>query len=223
MANMATIWALQGITIDVRTFTSLPLRANAPWTLWNLPPQLTNTTIVIHKQIDHGRQQHDQCIKKSHPEVPFAQVGYDTIVALTQLAEVFKNNFQKVKAPQLSTSPIKAAENKSPAALTQHISSSPMKHKYHTRSQAVVNMGGAPNTPSLQRVVTPMTSQAASLRVPTRSQIFPPEICHKMILEHGNNKHGRCLGNESLVPTTSCKRSGKSSNGQENGVHGPHE
>jgi hypothetical protein len=38
-------------------------------------------------------------LKLPHPEVPFSNVGDDTITALTQLAEIFKNNFQKPKSP----------------------------------------------------------------------------------------------------------------------------
>jgi hypothetical protein len=73
--------------------------------------------------------------KNPHTELPFAQVGDDTIAALTQLAEIFKNKFQNFKAPELSNSLIKAAENKRPAALTQPIFTSPMQHKYQTRSK----------------------------------------------------------------------------------------
>jgi hypothetical protein len=40
MANMDTLWAQQCITIDVRTLTSLPLRAIAQWTLWSPPPTI---------------------------------------------------------------------------------------------------------------------------------------------------------------------------------------
>jgi hypothetical protein len=138
------------------------------------PPQFTNTTIVIHRHIDHGRQRHDQSIKNPHPEIPFAQFGDDTIAALTQLAEIFKNHFQKVKAPELSTSPIKASENKRPAALTQPMFTSSMQHKYKTRSRTTINTGSATNTHLLLRVVTPMTGQAASPRVPTRSQNLSP-------------------------------------------------
>jgi hypothetical protein len=35
---------------------------------------------------------------------------YDTITALTQLAAIFKNKFQKPKAPELTHAPLKAAE-----------------------------------------------------------------------------------------------------------------
>jgi hypothetical protein len=41
-------------------------------------------------------------LKLPHPEVPFAQVGDDKITALTQLAALFKNKFQKPKAPELT-------------------------------------------------------------------------------------------------------------------------
>jgi hypothetical protein len=67
-------------------------------------------------------------LKKPHPDVPFAHVGDDTISALTHLEEIFKNKFQKLKSPELSPSPIKAAENKRPPALTQPILSSPQQH-----------------------------------------------------------------------------------------------
>jgi hypothetical protein len=105
-------------------------------------------------------------LKNPHPAVPFAKVGNDTIEALTQLAEIFKNKFQKVKPPALSNSPIKAAENKRPAVLITPILTSPIQHNYQTRSQSTINTGAANNTPLLPRVVTPMTGQAASPRVP---------------------------------------------------------
>jgi hypothetical protein len=76
-------------------------------------PQFPNSTIVFHRQIDHDSQLHVQCIKNPHPEGPFAQIGDDTIEALTKLAETFKNKFQKVQNPGLSNAPAKAAETKS--------------------------------------------------------------------------------------------------------------
>jgi hypothetical protein len=170
MANMATLWAQQCINIDVKTCTFPPPQANASWTLWSFSSRFTNATIVIHRQIDHDRQRHDQCIKKPHPEFPFAQVGDDTISALTQLAEIFKNKFQTVKAPELSNAPIKAAKNKRPDVMAQPILTSPMQHKFQTRSKTTIHTGGATNTPLLPRVITPMTGRAAPPRVPTLSQ-----------------------------------------------------
>jgi hypothetical protein len=66
-------------------------------------------------------------LKNPHPEVPFAQFGDDTIEALTKLAKIFKNKFQKVKSPELSNAPAKAAENKRTAILDQPILTSHMQ------------------------------------------------------------------------------------------------
>jgi hypothetical protein len=64
-------------------------------------------------------------LKNHHPDVPFVHIRDDTISALTQLPEIFKNKFQKLKSLNLSPSPIKAAENKRPPDLLQPILSSP--------------------------------------------------------------------------------------------------
>jgi hypothetical protein len=113
-------------------------------------------------------------LKHHHPEVPFAHVGDDTITALTQLAEIFKNKFQKPKSPEFTYLPIKATENKRPAALTKPFLSSPQQHEYQTRSQTAIYTTKTSNTPLLPIMVTPMTSQAASRRVPARSQNLSP-------------------------------------------------
>jgi hypothetical protein len=105
-------------------------------------PQLSSTDRLIMAANDMTNT-----LKNTHPTVPFTQVGDGTITALTQLAEIFKNKFQKVKAPELSNAPITAAENKRPAVMAQPILTSPMKPKHHTRSQTTINTGGATNTP----------------------------------------------------------------------------
>jgi hypothetical protein len=109
-------------------------------------------------------------LKHPHPEVPFDQVGDGTITALTHVAAIFKNKFQKPTAPELIQAPLKAAENKQPAALTQPILTSPVQHKYQTRSQRQLTVNTASNTPLLPRVVTPITGQAASPRVPAQTK-----------------------------------------------------
>jgi hypothetical protein len=86
----------------------------------------------------------------------------------------FKNKFQKLKSPELSHSPIDATGNKRPPALTQPILSSPQQHKYQMRSQTKINTVNTSTTPLLPRVITPMTGQAVSPRVPTRSQNLSP-------------------------------------------------
>jgi hypothetical protein len=72
----------------------------------NFPmPQLSSTDrlIMAANDIYNGLNNH-------HPELPFAQVGDDTIDALMKLAEIFKNKFQKVQTPLLSNAPANTAE-----------------------------------------------------------------------------------------------------------------
>jgi hypothetical protein len=46
-------------------------------------------------------------LKHPRPDFPFAQVGDDTITALSKLAAILKNKFQKPIAPELVHVPIK--------------------------------------------------------------------------------------------------------------------
>jgi hypothetical protein len=113
-------------------------------------------------------------LKHPHPEVPFAQVGDDKITVLAQLAAIFKNKFPKPSAQELIQAPLKAAENKQPAALAHPILTSPIQHKYQTRSQIPISVNTARSTPLLPRVVTAMMGQAVSPRVPARTQNISP-------------------------------------------------
>jgi hypothetical protein len=132
-------------------------------------PQLSSTDMLLMADNDMTN-----ALKPPHPEVPFAHVRDDTITLLTQLADIFKNKFQKPKSPELTHAPIKAAENKRPAALTQSVLTSPMQHRYQTRSQISIHTKTTSKMPLLMRVVTPMTGQAASPRVPARTQNLSP-------------------------------------------------
>jgi hypothetical protein len=59
----------------------------------NLPmPQLSSTYRLIMADNDMSN-----ALKNPHPEIPFTEIGDDTIEALTTLAEIFKNNFKKFK------------------------------------------------------------------------------------------------------------------------------
>jgi hypothetical protein len=113
-------------------------------------------------------------LKHPHPEVQFTQVSDDTITALAQLATIFKNKFQKPSAPKLIQAPLKAAENKQPAALSHPILTSPMQHNYQTRSQRPISVNPARNTPSLSRAATPMAGHATSPRVQARTKSLSP-------------------------------------------------
>jgi hypothetical protein len=115
-------------------------------------------------------------LKHPHPDVPFTTVGDDTITALSQLAAIFKNKFQKLLAPELVEAPVKAAKNKQPEALVQPILTSPMNHNYQTTSQQPSNVIQSRNSPLLPRVVTPVARHASSLRVPARTHNLSPRI-----------------------------------------------
>jgi hypothetical protein len=60
-------------------------------------------------------------LKNPHPEVPFSHIGDDTTTALTTLAKMFKNKFQKVHILELQTAPAKVAERTFPATSSNPI------------------------------------------------------------------------------------------------------
>jgi hypothetical protein len=132
-------------------------------------PQLYSSSRLLMAANDMAN-----ALKHPHPEVPFTQVDDDSTTALAQLAAIFKNKFQRPSAPEPIQAPLGAAENTQQPALAQPILTSPMRHKYQTRSQRPISANTSRNTPLLPRVVTPMTGQAASLRVPAQKQNISP-------------------------------------------------
>jgi hypothetical protein len=134
----------------------------------NFPmPQLSSTDRLIM-----AANEMSNVLKNPHPEVPFSHIGDDTIAALTMLAEIFKNNFQKVQNLGLPNAPAKAAERTIPAESSNPILAYPMHQRCQTRSQ--INAEDTTNTPLLARVVTPMMSRPAPPRVPMCSQNLSP-------------------------------------------------
>jgi hypothetical protein len=73
-------------------------------------PQLSSTDRLIMAASDMSN-----ALKNPHPEVPFSHIGDDTITAITTLAKIFKNKFQKVQIPGLPTAPAKVADSTFPA------------------------------------------------------------------------------------------------------------
>jgi hypothetical protein len=67
-------------------------------------PQLSSTDRLLLAANDMAN-----ALKHPNPEVPFAQVGDDTITALGQLAVILKKKFQKPTAPELIQAPLKAS------------------------------------------------------------------------------------------------------------------
>jgi hypothetical protein len=118
-------------------------------------------------------------LKHLHSDVPFATIGDDTIMVLTQLATIFKNKFQKPLAPEALSPRLQSAENKRPAALIQQTLSSPIRPVYQTRSQAINPTAHARSSESQHsspppRVVTPAPNGTAPPRVPARARNLSP-------------------------------------------------
>jgi hypothetical protein len=59
-------------------------------------PQLSST-----ERVSMAAQDMNDALKHPHPDVPFATIGDETIMALTTLATIFKNMFRKPLAPRL--------------------------------------------------------------------------------------------------------------------------
>jgi hypothetical protein len=119
-------------------------------------------------------------LKHPRPYAPFATIGDDTIMALSQIATIFKNKFQKPSAPEIIQTPIKAAEKKQPSALIQPILTSPMKHtkknrfQHQARPTSPTSVIESQNSPLLPRVVTLTVRSAAPPRVPARAHNLSP-------------------------------------------------
>jgi hypothetical protein len=121
---------------------------------------------------------HDMNDALKHPH-PDATIGDDTITALTPLAAIFKNKYNKPSAPVIIDYHIKAAENKRPTVLIQPFITPPVKHNYQTKSQTEANqatshVSESQNSPQLLRVVTPAARSAAPPRVPARARNLSP-------------------------------------------------
>jgi hypothetical protein len=91
-------------------------------------PQLSSTDRLIMADNDISNE-----LNNHHPKVPFSHIGDDTIAALTKLAEIFKNKFQKVQTHGLPNAPAKAAEGTIPDELSHPILASPMHQRCQTR------------------------------------------------------------------------------------------
>jgi hypothetical protein len=132
-------------------------------------PQLSSTSILIMAANDMPN-----ALKNPHPEVPFSYIWDDTITALTTLAEIFQNKFQKVQIPGLPTAPAKVTERTFPSESSNPILASPRPPQNQTKSQTTIHSQNTTNAPLLTRVITPMTSRPAPPRVPMCSQNIPP-------------------------------------------------
>jgi hypothetical protein len=155
-------------------------------------PQLSSTDRLLMAAKDMT-----DAFQNTHPDVPFASVGDDTIKALADLAAIFKVKLQQ--APSLATpaSPATLAQRPSLIPLSTHILSSPMPDKRQTRSQTTTHTQDIPDVPLPPRVVTPRTLRHSPPRAPTSSRRLSPrnlsqdDFCGtdtaNMAIDLGNN------------------------------------
>jgi hypothetical protein len=132
-------------------------------------PQLSSTDrlLMAAKNITDALQ-------NPHPGVPFTSVGDDTIVALTDLAAIFKLKLQQATSPATQASPAKVVPRPSLAPSSTQILNSSIPIGQQTRSQTTIHTQDIPNVPLPPRVVTPRTRHPSPPRVPTGSQRFSP-------------------------------------------------
>jgi hypothetical protein len=112
-----------------------------------------------------------------HPEVPFAQIGDDTILALAELAAIFKLKLQQTPPATLPTAPLKGIQRQCLAESSNPMLASPMPPPRQARSQTTIHTKDMTNAPLPPRVVTPRTLRPSPLRVPTQSRrLSPPNL-----------------------------------------------
>jgi hypothetical protein len=108
-------------------------------------------------------------LQNPHPDVPFTQVGDDTILALTALAEIFKLKLQKIQTPARQVAPPKVAQRPFLIESSHPMLSSPLPLPRQTRSQTTIYAQNIAKAPLLLRVVTPVTRTSPPPRVPTHT------------------------------------------------------
>jgi hypothetical protein len=132
-------------------------------------PRLSSTDRLIMAANDMM-----DALQNPHPDVPFTQVGDDTISALTALAEIFKLKLQRVQTPARQVAPPKVALRPFLAKSYHPMLSSPMPLPRQRRSQTTIYAQDIANASLLPRLVTPVTRTSPPPRVPTLTENLSP-------------------------------------------------
>jgi hypothetical protein len=155
-------------------------------------------------------------LQSPHPDVPFTQVGDDTISALTALAKIFKLKLQKVQTPALPAAPPKVVLRPCLAESSNPILASPMSLPRQTRSQTTIYARDIAKAPLLPRVVTPMTRTSLT-------EYFSPQLVLRRLLRHGHFPHGHSPRESPLVPVAPIQYSCSPRHLKGSGIHGTYE
>jgi hypothetical protein len=132
-------------------------------------PQLSSTDRLIMAAKDMT-----DALQNPHPEVPFARIGDDTILALSELAAIFKLKLQQAPPPTLPSAPPKVTQRPCLSESSKPILASPLPLRRKTRSQTTIQTQDITNAPLPPRVVTPRTLGKLPPRAPSRSHRLSP-------------------------------------------------
>jgi hypothetical protein len=132
-------------------------------------PQLSSTDRLLVAAKDTT-----DALQIPHPEVPFASVVNDTILALAELAAIFKLKLHQTPSPTPRAAPRPVFQSPCLAESSDQIMNSPMPASQQTRSQTTIHTQAIPKVPLLPRVVTPRSLHLSPPRVPTRSRSLSP-------------------------------------------------
>jgi hypothetical protein len=132
-------------------------------------PQLSSTDRLLVTAKDMP-----DALQNPHPEVPFTQIGDDTMSALAELAAISKLKLRQTPAATLPTVALKVTQRPCLAESSTPLLASPMPLPRQTRSQTTIHTQDITNAPLSPRVVTPRTIRPSPPRVPTRSQRLSP-------------------------------------------------
>jgi hypothetical protein len=132
-------------------------------------PQLSSTDRLLMASKDMMN-----ALQNPHPEVPFARVGDDTILALAELAAIFKLKSRQTPSPVPQAVPPLVFQCPCLAESSNQILNSTIPLSRQTRSQTTIHTQHISNEPFPPRVVTPRTLRPSPPRVPTRSQRLSP-------------------------------------------------
>jgi hypothetical protein len=154
-------------------------------------PRLSSTNILI-MAVNYTTD----ALQNPHPDVPFTQVGDDTILALTALAEIFKLKIQKVEPPVRQAAPPKVALSPCLAESSHPMLVSYMPLSRQKRSQTTIYAQDITNAPFLPRVATPMTRPSPPPRVPTCTEnLYPRNLSQYAFCDMETTHRAIALGN----------------------------
>jgi hypothetical protein len=128
-------------------------------------------------------------LQNPHPDVPFTQIGDDTILALAELAAIFKLKLRQTPGATLRTSPLKVTQHPCLVESSNSLLASPMPLSRQTRSKTTIHTQDITNAPLPLRVITPRTLRPSPPRVPTRSRRLSPRNLSQHDLCGMDNAH----------------------------------